>query len=139
MQPYYSLVFFNLNSRIAARLPAIALAALHLLMVGATAAVISLALETWQLQQPLAIWGWLSASIVIGTCMRFWLQTYAQGFVAASTAAMIMMLEPVWTTVFAMFWFSETMAILQWVGCGLILSSLLVSRWHLLRRALLRV
>jgi drug/metabolite transporter (DMT)-like permease len=46
-----------------------------------------------------------------------------------SHAAVIMNLEPVWTAIFAVFWFSESMGGGQVFGCCLIFVAMLVSRW----------
>ena len=89
-------------------------------------------LETWPSAISGNVIGWLLASILIATSLRFSLQTYGQGLAPVSHAALIMVLEPVWTTLAASFWFEESMAAAQMTGCGLIFSALLISRWRLL-------
>ncbi|MDO6804403.1 DMT family transporter, partial [Wenyingzhuangia sp. 1_MG-2023] len=123
---------FVLTSRAAATIPAIALTSVQLTMVGLVALPLSLILEEWQLPQTVDIWLWVLASTLIATCVRFFLQTWAQGKTASSSAALIMVLEPVWTAFLAAFWFAERMSPIQMLGCGLIFTALLVSRWRYL-------
>jgi len=52
---------------------------------------------------------WLLLSAIIGTSARFLLQTYAQGLTIPSHAAVIMILEPIWTALIAAAWFNERM------------------------------
>ncbi|WP_409522948.1 DMT family transporter [Nitrincola sp. MINF-07-Sa-05] len=125
---------FNLNSRYAARLPALPLTAIQLGVTGLLALALSLLLEPTPEVPGSAVIGWLLASIVIGTCMRFFIQVKAQGMAPVSHAAVIMTLEPVWTSLLGVFWFAETMTVIQLFGCCLIFGALLVSRWRLLLR-----
>lgn len=125
---------FNLTSRYAARIPALPLTAVQLLMTGVVALVLSAGLETGQHVPELDILGWLLASLLIATCLRFWLQFKAQGLAPVSHAAVIMTLEPVWTSLLGLLWFSQTLSGVQLLGCGLIFSALLISRWRVLFR-----
>jgi drug/metabolite transporter (DMT)-like permease len=50
-----------------------------------------------------------------------------------------MILEPIWTALFASIWFAETMSVSQLFGCALIFSALLVSRWQWCRKILSRL
>ena len=125
---------FILNSRAAARIPALPLSAIQLTLVGLVALSLSTALEHWPAAFTPTMWLWLGLSVVVGTAARFLLQTYAQGLASPSHAAVIMILEPVWTAIFAAFWFDERMVLAQIIGCGLILLALLVNRWSVIRR-----
>lgn len=82
----------------------------------------------------LNILGWLLASVLIATCLRFWLQVKAQGLATASHAAVILTLEPVWASLAGLLWFGQYMSFLQLLGCGVIFSALLISRWRVLFR-----
>lgn len=124
---------FILNGLAAARMPAAALTAISLLLVGIIAIALSLFLEDWPDQLTFNMLKWLALSALVGTAARFLLQTYAQGLTSPSHAAVIMVLEPVWTSLFAAFWFSERMSGLQLIGCGLIFAALLINRWSALR------
>ncbi len=126
-------VTFILNGRAAARISALALSAIQLALVGIVALSLSFFLEDWPDAFPPIMWMWLVLSITVGTAARFLLQTYAQGMTSPSHAAVIMILEPVWTAIIAAFWFEERMAAAQILGCSLILSALLVNRWSAVR------
>lgn len=129
---------FNLNTRLVRTMPAMALTTFQLLMVGLILLPASLLIEDWPEQVAGQIWGWLLASALIGTCLRFFIQTYAQGLASASHAAIIMMLEPIWTALLAAWWLGETMGALQLTGCGLIFMAIVINRWSWLRRMLRR-
>lgn len=129
---------FNLNTRLVRDIPALTLTTLQLLMVGLLLLPVSLAVEDWPAQLATPIWGWLLASALIGTCVRFLIQTYAQGLASASHAAVIMMLEPIWTALLAAWWLGETMGRWQMLGCGLIFLALVINRWNWVRRLLRR-
>ena len=124
---------FILNGLAAARMSAAALTAISLTFVGIIAISISAVLESW----PQAITGnmlkWLALSAFVGTGARFLLQTYAQGLTSPSHAAVIMVLEPVWTSIFAALWFAERMSTLQLIGCSLIFTALIINRWSAVR------
>ncbi|MDK2777998.1 MAG: DMT family transporter [Pseudomonadota bacterium] len=127
-----------LNGRAASRIPALALSSIQLVVVGLMACVLSLLLEDLPQQSGVAMWVWLGLSITIGTSARFLLQTYAQGLTTPSHAAVIMILEPVWTALLASVWFDEHMSAIQITGCSLILASLLINRWQAVSGWLLR-
>ncbi|KAA1175028.1 EamA family transporter [Marinobacter salinexigens] len=114
------------------KVPPLPLTALALLTVGLVTLPISFALESWEATfsnpDPMLIW-WVAASAVIGTAGRFVLQTLAQSLSAHSHGVVILVLEPVWVTLFAAVWFSEMMTPLQMGGCGLIFAALIVNRW----------
>lgn len=127
---------FNLNTRMAAEVPALALTSIQLMVVGAVALVVSGFVEEWPVEVSGNIWGWLLASAIIATSLRFYLQTFAQGLAPASHAAVILTLEPIWTTLLAGWWFGETMSFMQLAGCGLIFSALLINRWQWVKLAI---
>lgn len=116
--------------------PAIALTSIVLAMVGVVAGVLSLLFESWQPTfhhfTP-AMAGWIVASAVVGTAMRFLLQTYAQSLSSHTHGVVIMVIEPVWVALLAAVWLGESMSGQQLVGCALIFGSLLISRAYLLR------
>lgn len=126
-------LMFILNSRAAARLQALPLTAVQLLVTGLMTGVISLLMEDWSFDQPPAIWGWLVASALIATSLRFLLQTHGQSLAPPSHTAIIMTLEPVWTALLAVLWLGESMTLLQFSGCSLIFFAMLVNRWPAVR------
>jgi drug/metabolite transporter (DMT)-like permease len=124
---------FILNGRAAANMSASALTAISLSFVGIMGIVISAFIEVWPQQATGSMIQWLLLSAIIGTSARFLLQTYAQGLTTPSNAAVIMILEPVWTALIAAAWFDERMTSLQASGCGLIFAALLINRWSNVR------
>lgn len=129
-------VQFNFNTLAVARIPAVILTATQLTMVGFMSLVTSAIVETWPDAIDAATWGWVLASALISTSLRFFLQTYAQGFASASHAAVIMVLEPVWASLIGFFWFEEHMSGLQFMGCLLIFAALLINRWRVIQQLL---
>lgn len=125
-------VHFNLNTRFASRIPALPMTTVQLTLTGLVALVLALVIEPSPALPELNILGWLLASVLIATCLRFWLQVKAQGLATASHAAVIMTLEPVWASLFGLLWFGQQMTALQLLGCCVIFSALLVSRWRVL-------
>ena len=127
---------FVLNSRAASSLPALPLSAIQLLWVGIIAGILSLAFESWPQQWTHTMTLWLILSIFIGTALRFYLQTIAQGRASAAHTAIILLIEPIWTALFAALWFGERMQGIQYLGCGVIFLALLASRRRLLLKLL---
>ncbi len=123
-------ILFNLNTRYAASLPVMQLVAIQLAVVGAVNMILSLITESWPQSTTVTMWGWFFASVLIATSLRFFLQIYAQGQTTASRAALVMMMEPVWTAVMAALWYGETMSRNQLLGCSLIFLALIVNRWR---------
>jgi drug/metabolite transporter (DMT)-like permease len=121
------------------RIPALPLTAIALLTVGLVTLVESLIIEPWQPTfsdpPPLLVW-WILASAIVGTAGRFLAQTYAQSLSTHSHGAVILVIEPVWVSLFAAGWFDEIMTPVQLAGCGLIFAALIVNRWGVLSSAL---
>ncbi|TAH48304.1 MAG: DMT family transporter [Betaproteobacteria bacterium] len=126
-------LLFNVNSHVVRNVPVLALSTLQMLVVGLLVLPFALWFERWPDQVSLPVLGWLAASALIATTLRFLLQLYGQSLTTPSHAAIILMLEPVWTAVLAAWWFSETMTALQLAGCTLIFAALLISRWNWIR------
>jgi drug/metabolite transporter (DMT)-like permease len=129
MAALFLALMFVLNSHAAAKIPALPLTAIQLLVTGLITAICSTVAEDWQFSQPLNIWGWFFASLLIATSLRFLIQTRGQGMAPPSHSAIIMTLEPVWTALLASVWFAERMTTMQLAGCGLIFAAMLVNRW----------
>ena len=139
-------IYFNLNTRAAnhrirrdaagrpvqhERVPARLLTAIVMLCVGTSTAALSIALEPWR--QALSDFNahmllWIVLSAVIGSAARFLLQTYAQSLSTHSHGVVIMVVEPVWTALFAALWFGESMSAQQLAGCALVFAALVISR-----------
>ncbi|MDC7699676.1 DMT family transporter [Vogesella indigofera] len=123
-----SAAYLSLNSHFMALVPALPATALQLLVVAVLCLLGSVLSEAWSLPALLASWHWLLASILLATCLRFLLQNWGQGKMPIARAAFILLLEPVWTALLASWWFGSVMTGLQWLGAGLILAAILVSR-----------
>lgn len=121
-------IHFNVNSRYAQRIPSLVLTCVQLFITGVVASVVSLLTETWPEQVPSNIWVWFSLSVVVATSLRYLMQTLGQKGASAANAAIIMILEPVWTVVLSVVWYHEAMPAHKIAGCSLILASLLIYR-----------
>lgn len=75
---------------------------------------------------------WVLASAIIGTALRFLMQTYAQSLTQSTNGAVILVIEPIWVVLFSAFWFAERLSLLQLIGCSFILAALLVNRWNVI-------
>lgn len=131
-------VLINVNTRVVRNVPALPLTTLQLLAVGAVLTLVSLVAEHQPVALNMSILGWLMASVLLASSLRFFLQITAQSMTTPSHASVILMLEAVWTALLAGWWFSETMAPLQLLGCGLIFTALLINRWYWVRKVMLR-
>ena len=69
---------------------------------------------------------WFIVSIVVATSIRYLLQTVGQFSVNMETAALIMILEPIWTLVLSMSLLDEVLAPQKLFGAGIIFMSLFV-------------
>ncbi|GAB3110175.1 DMT family transporter [Aestuariicella hydrocarbonica] len=122
---------FVMTSRHVANIPPMALTAIQLTtvgIIGCTAAVIAALYrqETLTLNWGQEAWGWIIVCSLFTSLVRFALQIYAMKLTTATNAGMILVLEPVWTTLMGVFILNEVMLINQWMGCGLILASIVV-------------
>ena len=130
-------ILLNLNSRVVRNVSPLALSAIQVSMVGGLMLPLSALTESWPDAVSTPVLGWLLASALIATTLRFVVQLYGQSLTTPSHAAVILMLEPMWTAIVAAWWFGERMTTLQFVGCGLIFAALVLSRWPWIR-ALMR-
>lgn len=127
---------FNLIARRGDSIDAIALTAVQLCLTGLASGVAAMGVETFPTRVSPATWGWIVAAAVLASSARFLLQNYTQARVEASHGAVIMVLEPVWTTLLACTFLGESMTRLQMAGCTLIFSAMLVSRWPIIHHAI---
>ena len=130
-----SSIQFNLNSRVAGKdVAVLPLTAIQLGVVGLVSLAFSAALESWPAGVSGETAGWFALSVLVSTCLRFYLQVKGQSRTPLSHAAFIMTLEPVWTALLAMAWLGERMRPAQLAGSALILCALVVSRWRVIVR-----
>lgn len=123
-----SATHFNMNSRYASRMPARALTAVQLVVVGISGLLLSAFLEPWPKEVAFPVLASVAASILFCTSLRFLLLVRAQSVAPLGHAGLIMALEPVWTAAAATLLLGERMAIPQLVGSSLIVSALLLNR-----------
>lgn len=117
-------MYFNLNGRFARRMDPVALTCIQLMVVGVMHLFYSAGFEQWPETISAMTWGWFAASVLLATSLRFGFQTVGQKFSDVGNAALIMMLEPVWTVLISVFWYHEPMPLQKVLGCILILVAL---------------
>ena len=119
---------FNINSRLAQSLPILLLTCIQLFVTGLIALMVSSLVETMPEHIDNEIWGWFLASAILATSLRFAMQTLGQKGCNPANAALIMLLEPIWTVILSIIWYGEQLSTNKVVGCSLILLSLLFYR-----------
>ncbi len=90
---------FNFNSKYSTSLPPILLTTLQLFIVGCVGLVLSFLFESWPKELSVITWKWLLLSVLLATSLRYLLQTLGQKLVSPTNAAIVMLLEPIWTMV----------------------------------------
>ena len=123
-----SALFFVLNNQFSKGMNALPLTTVQLACAGIVCSGYSLAFETWQFPLSAASWMWLIIGIVVITNTRFLLQTHTQKICPIGNAAMIMVLEPVWTLLFSVLILGEILSWEKAVGGALIIAALLLYR-----------
>ncbi len=121
-------VYFCVNSRYALSLPVLPLTCIQLFCTGICGVIISVCFETWPSVIHASIWLWFVASAIIATSIRFLLQIAGQKRTSVANAAIIMVLEPVWTVILSALWYGEKMPTQKAVGCMLIMLALVLYR-----------
>ncbi|MEX3070671.1 DMT family transporter [Vibrio alginolyticus] len=119
---------FNVNSKYSQKLPVLLLTCLQLFSAGCLGLVVSYFMESFPSEVESSIWWWFALSTLLATSLRYVMQTMGQKFVQAGNAALIMILEPVWTVVLSILWYGEVLTTNKLIGCLLILFSLVVYR-----------
>lgn len=118
---------FNLSSHFASNIPSLASTTIQLTIVGLISAVVAIFIESWP-EAGAIYWGWLLASAVIATSFRFTLLNYSLQLTTPSHAAMILLLEPIWTALLGAWLLGEMLSNNKILGCTLIFIALLVFR-----------
>ncbi|MCG9678813.1 DMT family transporter [Vibrio sp. Isolate23] len=119
---------FNVNSRLAQSMPVLMLTCLQLLTTGVIALVASAIFETVPVSVNSSIWAWFAASAILATSLRYVMQTLGQKHSNPGNAALIMLLEPIWTVILSILWYGEQLSSNKLLGCSLILLALLFYR-----------
>jgi len=126
-------IWFCYTSKSAREVPLIPLTTVQLGITGLVGLGISAAVESWSQPFTLPTFGWLLASIVIATSLRFGLQMKGQKYAAVASAAIIMVLEPLLTVIAAALWYGEQLPLQKIIGGLLILVAQLWFRWRMLK------
>ncbi|WP_273404026.1 DMT family transporter [Actinobacillus porcinus] len=126
-------IYFVLNNHFAQNIPVLSLTTLQVGVVGICCSLYSYFFENYPPTFSPSIWGWFLASLLLATNGRILLQTLGQKHCQVSTAALIMVLEPVWTCILSMLIFNEIMTWVKGMGCFCILLALLIYRLPRLR------
>ncbi|KJR30658.1 EamA family transporter [Vibrio navarrensis] len=119
---------FNINSKYSQTLPILLLTCIQLFVTGLIGLTASALFESVPLDVEPSIWGWFTASTILATALRYVMQTMAQKQINPGNAALIMILEPVWTVFLSIGWYGEVLTLSKLVGCSLILFSLILYR-----------
>jgi len=119
---------FNVNSKLAHKMPILLLTCVQLFATGIIALIASLMFETFPESVESSIWGWFAASALLATSLRYVMQTLGQKGSNPANAALIMLLEPIWTVILSITWYGEQLSTNKLIGCGLILLALVFYR-----------
>ena len=112
------------------------LTSIQLAMTGLLGTLLSLLTEQWP-EGGIShdIWGWFAASVLIATTLRYWLLTHALSKMTTAHAALMMLLEPVWTLILSTLCYSEPLGGAKLAGAGLVLGALVLYQLPLLLRS----
>ncbi|MGN4999784.1 DMT family transporter [Aeromonas sp. 61P] len=112
------------------------LTCIQLAMTGLLGTLLSLLTEQWpEAGVSHCIWGWFAASVLIATTLRYWLLTHALSKMTTAHAALMMLLEPVWTLILSTLFYSEPLGGAKLAGAGLVLGALVLYQLPLLLRS----
>ncbi|KUE80492.1 DMT family transporter [Aeromonas schubertii] len=109
------------------------LTCIQLAITGLLGTLLSLLTESWPATISTGIWGWFAASVLLATTLRYLLLTLALRQMSTAHAALLMLLEPVWTLVLSVLIYQEPLGALKLAGVALVLSALLFYQLPLLR------
>ncbi|MEH8173204.1 DMT family transporter [Aeromonas veronii] len=112
------------------------LTCIQLAMTGLLGTLLFLLTEQWpEAGVSHGIWGWFAASVLIATTLRYWLLTHALSKMTTAHAALMMLLEPVWTLLLSTLFYSEPLGGAKLAGAGLVLGALELYQLPLLLRS----
>ena len=112
------------------------LTSIQLAMTGLLGTLLSLLTVQWpEGGVSHGIWGWFAASVLIAPTLRYWLLTHALSKMTTAHAALMMLLEPVWTLILSTLFYSEPLGGAKLAGAGLVLGALVLYQLPLLLRS----
>lgn len=77
---------------------------------------------------PLPFWGAVLFMGVVDVAFTFLTMNWVQQFVSSTRATLICALEPMWAALFGYLLAGDKLSLLAWIGCGFILSGMLVGK-----------
>lgn len=116
---------FNLNKHLTGKMNTLSLVTLQLFGSGCFSFILALLQTHPPLQISAATVGWFAVSVILSTSIRYVMQTLGQYRCSLATAAIIMVLEPVWVLVLGVSFYDEPLSLQKLFGAGLILAALL--------------
>ncbi|WP_394131334.1 DMT family transporter [Shewanella maritima] len=117
---------FVLNKRLTANIaPLVAICVQMMAVAGVSLVYVSM-IEQASYNWTVDLFMWFIVSTVAATAIRYLLQTIGQSGCKIETAALIMLLEPVWTMLLSVSFLGEQVATQKLFGGGLILLSLVL-------------
>lgn len=122
--------YFNCNGRLSGHVPTILLTSYQLVIAGFVcfAGYFIFEFNSEQTFNALfSVLGWVLASILIATSLRFFILVKALSMKPKSQGALIMTLEPIWVTLLAVIFFEETLTSIEICGIILICIALLTN------------
>ena len=117
---------FVFNKRVTRTVKPLVAIFLQLLTVGVLSGVYVLLTQDIQIKLTQPVIFWFIVSTLIATSIRYLFQTLGQFSVKIETAALIMILEPVWTLILSMTMLGEILQVQKLVGAGVIFLSLFI-------------
>lgn len=120
-------LFFVLNNQLSRHLPTLALTTIQVSTAGLVCVIYAFIFESWH-TPTLSGYIWLLLSIILMTNARYLIQTHAQTKCPIGNAAMIMVLEPVWTVLLSLLLLGETFTWQKAIGGGLIIFAIMLYR-----------
>ncbi len=114
-------------------IPARWLTCIQLAMTGLIGTTLSLLTESWPASVSTTTWGWFAASVLLATTLRYLLLTLALSKMTTTHAALLMLLEPVWTLLLSALCYGEALGGAKLAGAGLVLGALVLYQLPLLR------
>lgn len=122
----YSL-YFNINGRLCAGIPPVTQTTYQLFAVSVVCALAYGFWESDQTQSFAGVWLWFVLSIVLATCLRFFLLLKAQSMEPEGQGAIVMTLEPVWVAILSTLYMNETLSLTALSGMAIIFLALLIN------------
>ncbi|AMO55023.1 hypothetical protein GZ77_00245 [Endozoicomonas montiporae] len=129
----YALHAILLN-RFGQGIPAMALTTIQMYLVGVVSLAGSLLFEPISISMTSDAGVILCISIFVATCLRFCCQTWGFKHSEPNRTAIIMILEPVWTSLLGVWMFNEVFEMQGLLGCVLIVLALVITRWSPFRK-----